>query len=113
MVNGGRRDEATLDRVRLLAARGELEVSDHAYDRISNLGLLVSDLFASISSGEPIEDYPDYHAGPCVLVLQQAGSGALLHALWGLRKGADRPAVLVTAYKPDPTKWSADFRRRL
>ena len=103
---------ATFDKVRALAAIGDLEVSDHAYDRISNRGILASELFDSLAVAIVVEDYPDYHAGPCVLVLQEDASGNVIHALWGLRKGTVQPAVLITAYRPDPANWSADFRRR-
>lgn len=103
---------AIFDRICFLISRGEVEVTDHGYDQISARGLLVSDLIDTVPSGEAIEDYPDYHAGPCVLVLQSDGSGSKLHALWGIRSNEETPAVLITAYRPDPKKWSAELRRR-
>jgi hypothetical protein len=36
-----------------------------------------------------------------------------LHVVWGIPQGHASPAVLVTAYRPDATRWSADFTRRL
>ncbi len=35
-----------------------------------------------------------------------------VHAVWGVPKGTDYPAVLVTAYRPDPGKWTEDFLGR-
>ncbi len=34
------------------------------------------------------------------------------NTVWGIPKGHDKPAVLVTAYSPDPEKWDEEFLRR-
>jgi hypothetical protein len=48
-----------------------------------------------------------------VLVLQRAANGSPTHAVWGVPRGYNRPVVLVTAYRPDPTLWDETFTRRL
>jgi hypothetical protein len=101
----------TFDRVRELVRRGDWRASDHALQRMTEHTIIGSDLADGIESGVAMEDYPSYHAGPCVLVLQSARAGPV-HALWGLETGTARPAVLVTAYRPDPTRWSSDNRTR-
>jgi hypothetical protein len=70
------------------------------------------DIVAGVSLGEAIEDYPDYHAGPCCLVFQRDPAGNPIHTLWGLRKGTSEPAVLITCYRPDPSLWDETLRRR-
>ena len=35
-----------------------------------------------------------------------------LHVVWGIPKGHDGPAVLVTAYRPDPKRWNETFTER-
>jgi hypothetical protein len=66
-----------------------------------------------VGTAKAVEDYPGFPKGPCVLVLQQDEEGKPIHVLWGIPKGRLSPAVLVTAYRPNPEKWTEDFQRRL
>ena len=102
----------TLAQVKALIAVGNVKVSDHGYDELAQDGILVRDLVAGASGAEMLEDYPDFPKGPCVLVLQHGSEGRPIHAVWGIPKGETSPAVLVTAYRPDPARWTDDFRRR-
>lgn len=38
--------------------------------------------------------------------------GMPIHVVWGIPKGCDKPAVLVTAYRPDPGRWDETFTKR-
>ncbi len=102
----------TLDKVRTLIAARDVRVSSHGYDELAEDGIIVRDLIGGIEAASVVEDYPDYAKGPCVLVLQHDRFGKPVHVVWGIPKGKDSPAVLVTAYRPDPALWSQDFLRR-
>ena len=102
----------TLRKVQELAARGAIRISQHGYDELAADGLLASEILDGIERATVVEDYPAYPKGPCVLVLQKDAVGSPVHVLWGIPAGKLEPAVLVTAYRPDPLKWSADFMRR-
>ncbi len=103
---------ATLERIRELVERREVRISEHGYDELAQDGILARDVVSGVQGAETVEDYPDYTKGPCVLVLQKDNAGLPVHAVWGIPRGKTSPAVLVTAYRPDRGKWSADFRRR-
>jgi hypothetical protein len=106
------RTSDTLEKVKVLARSGGLLVSAHGYDELADDDIFFSDIVASLPDAEVIEDYPTATKGPSVLVLQQDSAGLPLHVVWGIPKSAGGPAVLVTAYRPDPARWSADFKER-
>ncbi len=102
----------TFNKVIELIDKGEIRISNHGYNELSEDGLLVKDVMIGIKEGKVVEDYPDYPKGPCVLVLQRDKGGNPIHVVWGIPKGSSSPAVLVTAYKPNRSLWSDDFMER-
>lgn len=95
-----------------LVLKSEVLISVHGYDEIEKDKLTVRGVLAGIKDAEVLEDYPDFYKGPCVLVLQHDAEKKPVHVVWGLSKGTHSPAVLITAYRPDPKKWTNDFRSR-
>lgn len=101
-----------LRRVSALAAIGAVEVTQHGFRELSAADILVDDILAGLESAIVVEDYPDAKRGPSVLVLRRDRDNNPIHLVWGIPRGADAPAVLITAYRPDPLRWSSDFTRR-
>ena len=103
----------TFQRILTLVRNGEIRISEHGYDELAEDGLGVRDVIAGIGNAIIIEDYPNYHKGPSVLALQRDQAGVCIHVVWGIPKGHVSPAVLVTAYRPDPARWTRDCMRRI
>jgi Domain of unknown function (DUF4258) len=95
-----------------LIVRRQVVISDHGYDELAADGILVRDILEGAGDAAMVEEYPAYHKGPCLLVLQKDREGKPIHVVWGIPRGTDSPAVVVTAYRPDASRWTRDFLRR-
>ena len=102
----------TLSGIMDLVAAQDVRISEHGYDELAEDRISVADILDGVSTGRVIEDYPAYPKGRSVLVLQLDHDGEPIHAVWAIPKGFDRPAVLVTAYRPDPARWDENFMER-
>jgi hypothetical protein len=101
-----------LNSIQRLITAGQVGVSEHGYDELAADDINVRDVVNGSTEAEIIEEYPDYRKGPCLLVLQRDHEGKPIHVVWGVPRGEKTPAVLVTAYRPDPERWTSDFMRR-
>ncbi|MFH1572883.1 MAG: DUF4258 domain-containing protein [Acidobacteriota bacterium] len=104
---------AILNQIFGLISRGEVRVSEHGYDEIDADQISVRDIVEGVLQAILIEEYPDYPKGRCVLVVQRDRQGNPIHVVWGIPRDSDSPAVVVTAYRPDPGRWEDDFSRRV
>ena len=103
---------ATFPKILLLVHKGEVHISAHGYDELAADDLTAREVLVGVGAAAVVEDYPAFHKGPCVLVRQQDGKAKPIHVVWGIPAGQSTPAVLVTAYRPDPARWSDDYLRR-
>jgi hypothetical protein len=66
-----------------LVGAGKVRVSAHGFEELASDDITLSGLLSST-----------------------------VHVLWGIAKNAPDMATLITAYRPDPDRWSKDFLRR-
>jgi hypothetical protein len=98
-----------LRRAQALVLSDDVEVSDHGYEELLKDDMVATEVFAGIATAVAIEEYRERHR---VLTLQYDGAGRPVHVVWAVPAIERRPAVLVTAYRPDPKLWDSDFKRR-
>jgi len=101
-----------VQKVRVLVSTGEVRISEHGYDELAEDSLTAREVLGGIVDAALVEEYPDYPKGSCVLMLQKDKTGLPIHVVWGIPKGHNKPAVLITAYRPDPERWDESFMRR-
>lgn len=104
--------DTLLANIRELVGAGKVRVSAHGFEELANDDITLSELLDSLPGAVTVEEYQDYHKGPCVLVLQSTADNGAVHVLWGVAKNTPDVATLITAYRPDPERWSEDFLRR-
>lgn len=84
----------------------QLRFSRHALDRMLDWQLDVEEVRAGLESGETIEEYED----GARLLLGRAGIEPL-HIV--VRDDQEEVTFVITVYRPDPTKWDPQLRRRI
>ncbi len=99
------------DSIRALVEAGDVRVSAHGHEELLNDGIFVKDI-VKLEGVSVIQEYPEYRKGACVLVLQKDRNNDSVHVVWGFPAGKENPAVLVTAYRPDPEQWEPGFLKR-
>ncbi|NOQ31295.1 MAG: DUF4258 domain-containing protein [Helicobacteraceae bacterium] len=105
-------DSKTFFLIKELVLTKKILISSHGYDELAEDGIFLTDVLASIEEAIVVEDYPNAYKGASVLLLQLDRDHNPIHTVWGVPKGKSEPAVLITSYKPSPTKWDTTFTRR-
>ena len=81
----------------------------HAAERFRQRGIRAADVKQAVLGGEIIEQYPDDYPYPSCLILGQCSDGRYLHVVMSDEGTGSR---IITAYIPNPAKWSDDLRTR-
>ena len=101
--------ELHLDIIRELCNNRAVQWTAHVLARLQERGIDPSDVKCCIAAGRIIEQYPDDYPFPSCLISGAAADGRALHVVAGAGGGR---LWVITAYCPDPAKWSDDFSTR-
>lgn len=98
-----------LQQIQAAIRHAELSLTLHAQQQMTARHIRVSDVRETLLSAEAeiIEDYPGDPRGRSCLVYGKA-SGRVLH----VHISYPPEIVVITAYKPDPTRWESDYKTR-
>ena len=98
--------------VRPLVQRGQRRITAHAHKRLVDHAIPLGTALEGLTAAVVVEEYPNYYAGPAVLVLQYDADDRPFHVLWGMPGSGEQCAYMVTAYRPDPQDWADGFLKR-
>jgi hypothetical protein len=101
-----------LDEIRTALSAQRYRISGHAADEMLADAIEEPQVVYATMAGEIIEDYPRAFPCPACLVLGWTPEGVPIHAVWAFDP-ATCYTTLVTVYRPDPARWTADLRRRV
>jgi hypothetical protein len=98
--------ESIIDAIRT----GRIRISDHADEEAEADALTFDEIYFSVLHGEIIESYPADKPYPSCLIFGNTFSGNPIHSVWAYNE-KNQWAVLVTVYRPHPTRWT-NWRER-
>lgn len=84
--------------------RGHIRIADHADEEAQADHLSFDEIFISVFQGEVIEDYPTDKPYPSCLIYGKTFNEEPIHSVWAYNQ-ANGWAVLITVYRPDPSRW--------
>lgn len=98
-----------IEEIQDLCKSNKLRWTNHIFVRLVQRNISMADVKHAIRTGEIIESYPDDYPYPSCLVLGINVNNVHIHVVCG---SDGEELWLITAYYPDPTKWSEDLKNR-
>ncbi len=90
---------------------GKVLITDHADEEAQADDLSFDEVYFSVVHGEIIEEYPGDRPYPSCLVYGDTFGGEPVHSVWAYNEESGF-AVIITVYRPDPTRWEPDWKTR-
>ena len=81
-----------------------IRITEHADEEAQNDELSFEEVFTSVLEGEIIEQYPDEKPYPSCLIYGKNLKNEPIHSVWAYNTET-KASVLITVYRPDPSRW--------
>jgi len=105
----------TLNELQNAIAQGRLQITHHAKEEMWDDNVSVAEVLHAFLQGRPeiIEAYPKPQGRPypMALILSRLPDEKPLHLVVAYNT-EQRLAILVTVYRPNPSRWDKTFRQR-
>lgn len=98
-----------VDTIRIQARTGNLRVTLHAQQEMTEEQISLDDVLEAIAQGVILEDYPQHRRGACCLIYGRTLAGRAVHVVCT----SGRPTlIIITVYEPKLPKWLTPTQRR-
>jgi len=94
----------TIDEITEAIQSNRINVTRHAKQEAKNDSLTLDDILFSTYNGEIIADYSYDKPYPSCLIYGNTSLGEPVHSVWAY-DSVNQIAILITVYRPDPTRW--------
>lgn len=98
-----------IERLRNYYNSDSVFLTAHSAERFRQRGIRARDVKNAVYTGEIIEQYPEDYPSPSCLILGKCIDERYIHVVMSDEGTASR---IITAYFPDPDKWSDDLKTR-
>ena len=98
-----------IEQYRRLNHDENIAVTNHARMRFAEREIALDDIEKAIETGQIIEEYPGDKPFPSCLISAHIAEDKVLHLVVS---SDDEFLYIITAYWPDPEKWTDDFTKR-
>ena len=97
-----------INEIRNYVEKQDFKITDHAFQEMRADNFTMQDIVVGIMNGEIIEHYHEAYPLPACLINGKTKTGEPIHICISLP-----PLVkVITVYRPDPERWSDNFRKR-
>jgi hypothetical protein len=93
-----------------MISRDQLDIRQHAAQRMLERNISVADVLVVVNGGETIEDYQEDTPSPSRLTLGWIEQRPV-HVVWATAPSTGR-IVIITVYEPSSGEWDTTFRQR-